>query len=55
MLLFLLVIILLWATVAATLWSFGRASALAGSLFVPYRMRVSYATVLNWAIWRMNL
>jgi len=48
-------IILLWAAIAATLWSFGRISALAASLFVPYLMWVSYATALNWAIWRMNL
>ena len=47
-------IILLWAAIAATLWSFGRISALAASLFVPYLMWVSYATALNWAIWRMN-
>ena len=50
----LLDIILLWAAIAATVWSFGRISALAGSLFVPYLMWVSYATFLNWAIWRMN-
>jgi uncharacterized protein YbjT (DUF2867 family)/tryptophan-rich sensory protein len=48
-------IILLWAAIAATLWSFGRESALAASLLVPYLMWVSYATALNCAIWRMNL
>ncbi len=47
-------IILLWAAIAATLWSFRRISALAASLFFPYLMWVSYATALNWAIWRMN-
>jgi len=47
-------IILLWAAIAATFWSFGRVSALAAGLFVPYLMWVSYATALNWAIWRLN-
>ncbi len=50
----LLDIVLLWAAIAATLWSFRRISALAASCFVPYLMWVSYATLLNWAIWRMN-
>ncbi len=48
-------ILLLWAAIAATLWSFSRISALAASLLVPYLMWVSYATALNCAIWRMNL
>ena len=48
-------ILLLWAAIAATLWSFRRISALAASLLVPYLMWVSYATALNCAIWRMNL
>jgi len=47
-------IILLWAAMAATLWSFGRISAATASLFVPYLIWVSYATALNWAIWRLN-
>jgi uncharacterized protein YbjT (DUF2867 family)/tryptophan-rich sensory protein len=47
-------IVLLWAAIAATLWSFGRVSTLAASLFVPYLLWVSYATALNWAIWKMN-
>jgi len=47
-------IVLLWCAIAGTLWSFGRVSALASSLLVPYLLWVSYATALNWAIWRMN-
>jgi uncharacterized protein YbjT (DUF2867 family)/tryptophan-rich sensory protein len=47
-------IILLWVATAATAWSFGRISVLASSMFAPYLMWVSYATVLNWAIWRLN-
>jgi translocator protein len=47
-------IILLWVAIGATVWSFGRISALAGCLFVPYLLWVSFAAVLNWAIWTMN-
>jgi translocator protein len=47
-------IIMLWVAIAATVWSFRRISALAGSLFVPYLLWVSYAMFLNWAIWRLN-
>jgi uncharacterized protein YbjT (DUF2867 family)/tryptophan-rich sensory protein len=46
--------ILLWVATAATACSFGRISVLASTMFAPYLMWVSYAAVLNWAIWRMN-
>ena len=45
---------LLWCAVAATLWSFGRVSALAGCLLAPYLLWVSYAAALNGAIRAMN-
>lgn len=48
-------IILLWLAIVATLWAFGRASAVAAGLLIPYLVWVSYATALNGAIWRMNL
>ena len=47
-------IVVLWAAIAATLVSFGRVSALAAGLLVPYLLWVTYATALNGAIWVMN-
>jgi len=47
-------IIILWATIAATLVTFGRASAVAAGLLVPYLLWVTYATALNGAIWQLN-
>ena len=48
-------IILLWAAILATLVSFWHRSRWAGLLLVPYLAWVSFAAVLNLAIWRMNL
>lgn len=47
-------IILLWAAILATLIAFWRRSRWAGLLLVPYLMWLSFAVVLNWAIWWMN-
>ena len=47
-------IVLLWAAIAATTIVFWRRSILAGLLFVPYWAWVSYASVLNFSIWRLN-
>lgn len=47
-------IVLLWAAVAAATFVFWRRSTLAGVLFVPYLVWVSFATALNVAIWRLN-
>jgi translocator protein len=47
-------IVLLWAAIAATTIAFWRRSLVAGLLFVPYLAWVSFAAVLNWAIWRLN-
>ena len=48
-------IILLWATIVATTVAFFRNSKAAGGLLVPYLAWVSFAGVLNFAIWRMNM
>ena len=48
-------IVLLWLAIVATLWSFWRARKLAGLLLVPYLAWVTFATVLNFTIWRLNL
>ena len=47
-------IVLLWIAILATVIAFGRVSSLAASLLVPYLAWVSFATALNWSIWRMN-
>ena len=47
-------IILLWMAILATLIVFWKRSRLAGALLVPYLAWVSFAAVLNFAIWRMN-
>lgn len=47
-------IVALWIAIVATVLSFFRISAPAGWLMVPYLAWVSFATVLNGFIWRMN-
>ena len=47
-------IVLLWAAILATLLAFWKRSNLAGALLVPYLAWVSFAAVLNVAIWWMN-
>lgn len=50
----LIVIVALWIAILATLLSFRRVNPTAGWLFVPYLAWVSFATVLNFTLWRMN-
>jgi translocator protein len=47
-------VVLLWMAIVATIVIFCWRSALAGILFVPYLTWVSFAAVLNVAIWRLN-
>ena len=47
-------IVVLWAAIAATVVTFGRVSAVAAGLLVPYLLWVTYATALNGAIWQLN-
>lgn len=47
-------ILVLWVAIALTIASFFRFSAVAGWLLVPYIAWVSFAAVLNFAIWRLN-
>ena len=47
-------VILLLAAVLATMITFWRRSRVAGGLLAPYLAWVSFAAVLNVAIWRMN-
>ncbi|WP_395687776.1 TspO/MBR family protein [Aestuariivirga sp.] len=47
-------VVFLWLGVALTMLAFFARSSLAGWLFVPYLAWVSFAAVLNAAIWWMN-
>lgn len=44
----------LWAVVLATLVAFWRARPLAGRLFVPCLIWLSFAAELDLALWRLN-
>lgn len=47
-------IVVLWAAILAMLVTFLRIDRWAGGLIVPYLLWVSFAFVLNAAIWRLN-
>ncbi len=44
----------LWGAIIATLIAFWRFSRVAGALLVPYLLWVSFAAVLNFALWKLN-
>lgn len=47
-------IMLLWVLIVATMIAFWRVRPLAGALLVPYLAWVSFAAMLNWAMWQLN-
>lgn len=47
-------ILVLWAAILATTITFFRVQQLAGWLMVPYLSWVSFASLLNFVIWRLN-
>lgn len=47
-------ILLLWVAIVITLVLFWRVDRLAGWLLVPYLFWVTFATMLNFSIWRLN-
>lgn len=47
-------IVVMWVTILLTLLSFRRVNPTAGWLFVPYLVWVSFATCLNFTLWRLN-
>ena len=47
-------IIILWAAILLSVILFFRVSSAAGILLLPYIAWVSFAAVLNFAIWRLN-
>ncbi|QDV33935.1 TspO/MBR family protein [Tautonia plasticadhaerens] len=50
----LLEIAALWLAILATLVAFARVRPLAGWLMAPYLLWVTFATALNFALWRLN-
>lgn len=48
-------IFLLWLAIAATILSFSRHSKIAAWLLIPYLAWVTFASLLNLSIWRMNV
>lgn len=47
-------IVILWGAILLTTMAFFRCSRTAGWMMVPYLAWVSFASVLNFTIWRMN-
>ena len=47
-------ILVLWTLIVATLALFWRIAPLAGVLLIPYLGWVTFASVLNYQIWRLN-
>lgn len=50
----LIVIVCLWIAIFLTMRAFWAVSRPAGLLFVPYLAWVSFASVLNFTLWRLN-
>lgn len=47
-------IIIMWNLILLTILAFARFSSLASWLMVPYISWVSFATILNYTIWKLN-
>lgn len=47
-------IVLLWLAISATIVAFARIQRAAAALLAPYLAWVSFATCLNFALWRLN-
>jgi tryptophan-rich sensory protein len=50
----LVVIVLLWLAILLTILKFKAVSPLSGYLLIPYLLWVTFASVLNFTIWRLN-
>ena len=48
-------IVLLWISILISILLFFRISKVAGALLIPYLLWVSFASVLNFAFWRLNI
>ncbi len=49
-----IVLVMLWMAVAATMLSMFALDTLAGLLFMPYLVWVTVAGALNWSVWSLN-
>jgi len=47
-------ILILWGLIVVTLVAFWRVDRIAGALLLPYLAWVSFAAVLNYAMWQLN-
>ena len=47
-------IALLWVAILLSILTFWRMSKAAGALLIPYILWVSFASVLNFSLWRLN-
>ncbi|MFN8446344.1 MAG: TspO/MBR family protein [Caldilineaceae bacterium] len=47
-------VVVLWSLILTTLTRFYRIDARAGWLLVPYQAWVTFASILNFTVWRMN-
>ncbi len=47
-------IILLWVVIGATIWEFKKIAPKAAWLLLPYWIWVSFAALLNFAVWQLN-
>ena len=50
----LVIIVLLWLTIVATIIKFRPISTVAAGLQIPYLLWVGFASYLNFSIWRLN-
>jgi tryptophan-rich sensory protein len=48
-------ILILWALILIITFRFYKIRRVAGILFIPYILWVSFAAILNFAIWQMNI
>ncbi len=51
----LIIIVILWVLILLTIIRFFKISKLAGWLLIPYILWVSFASILNFSIWILNL
>jgi benzodiazapine receptor len=48
-------ILILWILIVVVAWKFYQIRRIAGIFFIPYILWVSFASVLNFAIWQLNM
>jgi len=51
----LVVIVVLWIAILLSIITFFRISKAAGALLIPYILWVSFATILNFSLWQLNM